>query len=228
MRARLFRVLRSQGGFTLLELVIAMAILGLILAILGAALRISQNTILTGGRSMERTHRARVITEQISQELRSAYRPSQVGTSVETVAFRGEADRFSFVTTASMRSRGFVQSGLKEVTLSVEEDADTGRRGLVLREDIIPNGELFEEGKGQRIMLDPTVEAIKYRYFGPPPTTGGIPPPPRWEESWKSDTPPTAVEFLLTFKKPEKGRVMEIPPITLVLPIVQTMEREKK
>lgn len=228
MRARLFRVLRSQDGFTLLELVIAMAILGLIVAILGAALRISQNAILAGGRNMERTQRVRVITEQISQELRSAYRPSQVGTSVESVAFRGEADRFSFVTTASMRSRGFMQSGLKEVTLSVEEDADTGQRGLVLREDIIPNGELFEEGKGQRIMLDPTVEAIKYRYFGSPPTTRGTPPPPRWEESWKSNTPPKAVEYLLTFKKPEEGSVMEIPPITLVLPIVQTIEREKK
>ena len=228
MRARLFRVLRSQGGFTLLELVIAMAILGLIVAILGAALRISQNAILTGRRSIERTHRARVITEQISQELRSAYPPSQVGTSVESVAFRGEADRFSFVTTASMRSRGFVQSGLKEVTLSVEEDADTGQRGLVLREDIIPNGALLEEGKGHLIMLDPTVEAIKYRYFGSLQVAGQIPPPPRWEESWKSDTPPTAVEFLLTFKKPEEGKVMEIPPITLVLPIAQTIEPKKK
>ena len=212
----------------MLELVIAMAILGLIVAILGAALRISQNAIRAGGREIERTHRARVITEQISQELRSAYRPSQVGTSVESVPFRGEADRFSFVTTASMRSRGLVQSGLKEVTLSVEEDADTGQRGLVLREDIIPNGKLFEEGKGQRIMLDPTVEAIKYRYFGSSPRTAGPPPTPRWEESWKSNYPPTAVEFLLTFMKPEEGRVMEIPPITLVLPIVQTMEPKKK
>ncbi|MCH7566598.1 MAG: prepilin-type N-terminal cleavage/methylation domain-containing protein, partial [Nitrospirae bacterium] len=86
MRARLFRVLRSQGGFTLLELVIAMAILGLIVAILGAALRISQNAILTGRRSIERTHRARVITERISQELRSAYLPSQLWTSVDSVS----------------------------------------------------------------------------------------------------------------------------------------------
>ncbi|MFQ6672535.1 MAG: type II secretion system protein J [Candidatus Tectimicrobiota bacterium] len=225
MSGRLATVLRSQRGLTLLELIIAMTILGLIFVILGAALRISYNAIERGEKHMERIHRARVITELIAQELRSTYRFTPFGAAKKVITFKGEPDRFSFVTTAPLRTRGLRHSGLKEVTLTVEADATTGRRGLVLREDIIPHGTLFEEDKGFRMMLDPTVAALRCRYFGTPGAKTKPPRPARWEERWESDRPPKAVEVLLEFQPPEDGNGMEeLPPLTLVVPIEQTVE----
>ena len=228
MRARLAGVFKNQGGLTLLELLIALTILGLILAVLGSALRISYNATKTGERHIERVHRARIISEQIAQELRSAYRFSQSAITDNSVAFRGEPDSLSFVATTSLRTRGVVHGGLKEVTYKVEEDVATGRRGLVLREDIIPHGELFEADKGYKVMLDPDVVSMRFRYFGSSGGEGGTQRPPRWEERWEGQGPPKAVEVQLVFGEPEEGTVMELPPIVLALPVEQTLEAEKQ
>ncbi len=228
MRGRLLATLRNERGLTLLEVIIATTILGLIVLILGAALQISYNTIQTGSRHRERIHRARVITDKLAQELRSAYRFSRRGATEEIVAFLGEPDRFSLVTTASMHTQGLIQSGLKEVTFGLEDDAATGRRGLVMWEDVIPHGELFEEGKGHRIVLDPAVVALRYRYFGSPEDEGETPRPDRWEERWESARPPKAVEVRLTLHEPQEAQPMELPPITVAVPVEHTVEVEKK
>lgn len=228
MIGRIATVLRSQRGLTLLELIIVLTILGLIFVILGAALRISYNAIQTGDRTIERIHRARIITEQITQELRSAYRFSQPPTTEEFVVFRGGPERFSFVATTAMRTLGLMHSGLKEVTIGVEEDGAMGRRGLVLGEDVIPHGELFEEDKEyHRVVLDPSVVSMRCRYFGSPEGEGETPRPDQWEERWESDHPPKAVEVQFVFQEREEGTVVEVPPITLLLPVEQTLEMEK-
>jgi hypothetical protein len=127
-----------------------------------------------------------------------------------------------------MRTRAFTTSGLKEVTLSIKEDTTTGRRGLVLREDIIPNGELFEEDKGYETMLDPTVVTFRCRYFGA--LQEGLETPRRdsWQDNWVGENPPRAVEVLLAFQEQNEGPITELPPITLVLPIEQVFEMEKQ
>lgn len=229
MRGRLRAMIRSQRGLTLLEVVIATTILALIVVILGAALRISYNTIQTGSRHMDRIHRARVITDQLAQELRSAYRfPPRQGAPEEVIAFHGEPDRFSFVTTASMHTQGLIHSGLKEVTFGLEDDSATGRRGLVMWEDVIPHGELFEEGKGHRIVLDTAVVALRYRYFGSPAQEGETPRPERWEERWESARPPKAVEVRLTLHDPHEPQPTELPPITVAVRVERTLEVEKE
>lgn len=219
--------LRNQKGLTLLELLIAMTILGLILVILGSALRISYNAIKIKDRNIERVHRARIVTEQIAQELRSAYRLSLTGTTEDVKIFQGGPDRISFVTTTPLRTRGLVSSGLKEVTFSIGKDNATGRRGLMLREDLIPHGELFEEGKGYLVMLDPGVAAMQCRYFGSPEGENETTRPAGWEERWESQNLPRAVEVQLTYEDPDEGKAIELPPVTLVLPLEQSFEVEK-
>lgn len=224
---RIASLIRCQKGLTLLELLIAMAILSLILVILGSALRISYNAIAAKDRNIDRVHRARVITEQIAQELRSAYSLPSLRAGEEVKIFRGGPDRISFVTTTPLRSRGITGSGLKEVTYSVGEDAATGRKGLLLREDLIPHGELFEEGKGYQMVLDTTVRELRCRYLGSPENKDEAARPPGWEESWEGDRLPKAVEVQLVFQEPERGAALELPPVTMVLPVEKTLEAEK-
>ena len=95
-------------------------------------------------------------------------------------------------------------------------------------EDVIPHGELFEEGKGHRIVLDPAVVALRYRYFGSPEEEGETPRPDRWEERWESARPPKAVEVRLTLHEPQEAQPMELPPITVAVPVEHTVEVEKK
>ena len=224
---RIASILRCQKGLTLLELLIAMTILGLILVILGSALRISYNAIAAKDRNIDRVHRARVVTEQIAQELRSAYRPSNLGANEEVKIFQGGPDRISFVTTTPLRSRGLPGSGLKEVTYSVGQDAATGRRGLLLMEDLIPHGELFEEGKGYQMVLDTTVSELRCRYLGSPESEDESARPAGWEDHWEGNRLPQAVEVQLVFQQPEKGAALELPPVTIVLPVERTLEAEK-
>ncbi len=223
------RTLRGcQRGLTLLELLISMTILGLIFVIIGSALRVSYNAITAGDMHIDRVHRVRVMTEQIAQELRSAYRLSQLGSTEEVTIFRGEPSRFTFVTTTPLRIRSLRYSGLKEVTLSISDEDAPGQRGLVLHEDIIPHGELFGEGKGYRAVLDPTVVDMRCRYLGTPDGDEESGAASEWRESWESDRLPTAVEVALQFNGSKDGAKMELPPITLVLPVQQVLEAEKQ
>ncbi|HHN65055.1 MAG TPA: prepilin-type N-terminal cleavage/methylation domain-containing protein, partial [Nitrospirae bacterium] len=92
----------STGGFTLLELVIALSITSLILVFIGSA-------FYMGYRSEERAsereglqQRIRIINERLTWLLRGAYPFVRVSPEGNTLYFFGKKDSIGFVTTSTL------------------------------------------------------------------------------------------------------------------------------
>jgi prepilin-type N-terminal cleavage/methylation domain-containing protein len=217
-------LLSDQKGLTLLELLIALALFGLIVLIMGSALRTSTKAVRTGLTQMDSVHRARVITEIITQELKSAFILSKPTSAEKLVLFRGEPNKISFVTIAPMRTGPTLYSGLKEVSFSVQENLGFGLRGLILRENLIPHGDLFEGETGYETLLDPTVVEMRCLYLVPVEETEEGNQEERWVEKWEGDKPPLAIKLELSFQSFEGEPLIEIPAFSIAIPLEQTLK----
>lgn len=177
----------SKKGFTLLELLIAMAILSLITLIVGSSLGLGIRAWDKGEADIDNSQRLRFFSERLSQQIKSAY-PYQIEIDgKKVVAFQGKSDSIWFVTPSD--------AGLKWVSYFVKDDA------LMLREGIIPDKKVLEKISVEGDVLDSKVSALKFEYFSSEEK--------EWKESWDSDkTLPGAVRVRVDKFQPF---VMSIP-----------------
>lgn len=152
--------LGKQGvsGFTLLELLLAISILAVILAMASGGLSLGYRSWSKGGERMERLDRRRAVISRLGQEVASAFAFSKNSPLAKEVTFIGQSDSLSLVTTNPA-------TGTKEVVLYVDNDPDSIESGLVLRQDIVPNGSLFSSGKGRLVELGREITGLRLRYF---------------------------------------------------------------
>jgi hypothetical protein len=211
---------RSEGGFTILELLIAITIATAIVAILLSAFTVGRKSVNKGFAHEEKSQRMRILTDRLTWLLRGAYPHIARTPEGNVLYFSGTGDSVGFVTTSVDPYADTLQdsAGLKWVTIFADSE------GLKMQEDIY-FADVFEDEPRDEYLFDPTVTSIEFEYLDP----GEEGTEAEWVESWDPEEQeylPSAVKIYLTFEHKEEE--VEMPPIVVALKTGQVLgERQK-
>jgi general secretion pathway protein J len=203
--SRALRTART-AGFTLLELMIALSIVGVLLAIAFGGLRMGIVAWTRGEERAEAQQHDRGLSQILVRTIGSAY-PYQgpLGEAPEKRwLFKGEEHRVELVTQTPPYP-GTVQAAFTAVIISLDDDAQG--RALVVRQRVLPNREPFT--KAVVVLRDPAIQGLDLSYLSP---EGG------WGESWDADEEkklPSAIR--IRFSTQRGDRLQPSPPITISL-----------
>ncbi|MBI5097646.1 MAG: prepilin-type N-terminal cleavage/methylation domain-containing protein [Nitrospirae bacterium] len=185
-----FLILNSRrGGFTLIELIISIAILSIITVIIGAAFRLGIQAWEKGEKETEDAQRLRVLSSLFSQQLKSLY-PYKIkmeDKDEEVVVFKGESDSITFVTTLTDSSYG----GFKWVKYIFSDGA------LLYREGLLPDKKIEEHinNKDKEEIIDTNIEDFQFSYLSPDDD--------EWKESWDfGEDVPVAIKVNISHFQP--------------------------
>jgi general secretion pathway protein J len=176
----LFTLFQERNrGFTLIEVVITLTILGFILLIIFGAFRLGLSAWERGESTKEEYQRLRMISQLISQQVKSAvpYKIKSEKAEGDYLAFEGTAHSVKFVSALSMKARkpeGFVYA----IYQFKEEGNETGR--LILFEQRAVNRDFFTEEPSEDLG-HPLMEGISnvlFEYYREEDPLKG------WKEEW--------------------------------------------
>jgi general secretion pathway protein J len=196
--------MRPRGaarGFTLIEVLIALAIAGALLATLMGGLRVGLAVWRQGDARADTLQRDRSVSQLVVQALAGAYpyRAEPTDPAAPRVAFEGAPDRVAFVT-SSPPLPGPADIAFTAVSLSVDAS------GLSVRQRVLPAQDLFHAE--QPALTEATVVTMRVRYRRPDDAT--------WQDhwdGWQERSLPSAVEVALTTE--QGGRRIEHPPLVV-------------
>jgi general secretion pathway protein J len=197
------RVARDQRGFTLVELLIALAVVGALLAIAFGGLRVAVASWRQGEDRAEAHQHVRSVALTLARAVSGTYpyRASRALAPEPVVLFAGSENKVEFVT----QTPPFPAAAPIAFT-AVVLAFDDGEPGLVVRQRALPNRDPFDEAK--EVYRDATVTALKLAYLD----EGG------WKDSWdgaEAKAAPRAVR--ITVATTLNGRTEELPPLTVSL-----------
>jgi general secretion pathway protein J len=169
---------RGARGFTLLELMIGLALLGLIMTLIFAGLQLSIRGWDEAEAAGERANRIRLVQSLLLRELSAVYPYRWKGTVDRNIAFVGVGNSLRFVSSAPPRAG---QGGLNLVELFFARSAQ-GVRLLMRRQ--IPAREqrdfdLLE--KEDSVVLLEGLESAAFEFFGSDTPAGK----PSWRDRWE-------------------------------------------
>ncbi len=198
-------------GFTLLELILAFALLGMVMLLVGGALRLATHSWDAGEEHIDTVGQMRIaesfLRTQFSQLQPWRWKKAQGA----PLAFVGDAERVRF--TAPLVARAG-QGGLSWFQLALEPNGESKR--LVLRR-LVPDREMLafpEFGDGEKTVLAEKIAEIRLRYFGVEGRQAAA-QSPSWRDVWQD---PDRLPMLIELKvRPEKAGAW---PELLVAPMV--------
>jgi len=172
---------RPQRGFTLIELVVAMALLGTMMLLLYSGLSFSVRSWDAGDVNGRRTADRRIGENFLRREISELFPMRWKEPNVVKFAFEGERDRLRFV---SSRPAGIAQGGLSLVSLEVlDEGGGSRKRNLVMRR-AMPDEEqksFAPLDKAEATVMIAGVQGVTFEYFGAENDFT----PPQWTDTWK-------------------------------------------
>ena len=200
-----------RGGFTLLELLIALSIVGALLAIAFGGLRMAIAAWNRGDDRAEVQQHARGLAQVVGRAVGATYpyRGAFGEAPERKLLFRGEEQRLEFVTQAPAFP-GSVPAAFTAMVIALEESE--GSRALVIRQRVLPNREPFT--RATVVLRDPTVQALEFRYLA---AEGS------WAETWDSEAGQKLPAVIrIRFDVSRRGKVEPAPPITVSLRTLTT------
>jgi general secretion pathway protein J len=195
----------AQRGFTLLELLIALAIVGALLAIAFGGLRVALAAWAQGEDRAEVHQYLRSIALVLGRAVGAAYpyRAAAGDAPEAVVLFRGTAERVELVTLAPPLA-GSSPAAFTAVVIAMEDEEGPA---LVVRQRVLPNRHPFSEAAV--VLRDPGVDRLELAYLD---AQGA------WQEQWDAEadgTLPRAVRMTVSTRR--GGRPEAILPLTVPL-----------
>jgi general secretion pathway protein J len=202
----------SRSGFTLVEMLVGLALLGLMTLLLFGALRFS---IRSWDRAETKTLQVvdlRIVEGVLRREIAKAF-PLRIGLANENkIAFEGDGRQVHFVTALPAHLSGGGQSliALELADDRVETKQDLPGKALVLKH-VIPDGETRDFSaldKSDRSVLLEGLEDVEFAYFGRDND--------QTEASWRTQWTPSAripalLRIKLKFAGSDEVREMLLP-----------------
>ena len=206
----------TQRGFTLLELLISVALLALLTTFLFEGLRLATQHLGPESNRLDRASRIAVAQNFLRAQLADARPILDSASGWKSVEFDGRADGVDFVSVAPESVSG---AGLQ--ALSIIFDKGTGARGgeLLLRwrrhEGASPTVASDVRDSG---LLD-HVRSAEFAYFG----VASPNQPPAWHATWQDMTylpslVRLSVEFSDAQRMPELVVALRLSPVAVLLP----------
>lgn len=195
--------MKRARGFTLLEVLIALSIVGMLLTIAFGGLRVAMAAWRQGEDRAEAHQHVRAVAYTMSRALGAAYpyRGTRGLSPEAVVLFGGAEKRLEFVTQAAPLPLQ-VPVAFTAVVIALDDGNETG---LVVRERALPNRDPFTEGTV--VMRDPSVTSLAFKFL----TEEGD-----WVDTWdgqEAKTIPRAIQLRLGVTV--NGRAQALPPITV-------------
>lgn len=200
----------DRRGFTLVEVVLSLAILAMVVATVFAVLRLAHRAERKGTARSEASQRVMVLADRLSWLLAGAYpyKKFDKDTEKEVLFFEGDGDRLAFVTTSVDKYSGDITDlpGLKFVQLSL------GPEGMRADERVF----YMTEAELAKYVLEPNVTSLEIEYMEQDAETGQT----EWVGDWDPDGKdylPVAVSFLMELEL--DGRKIKVPRVIVKLPV---------
>jgi len=167
----------NARGFTLLELILALAIVGALLAIAFGGLRVGAAAWRQGEERAEAHQHARTLAVSLARAVSAAYpyRASMGQPPQPMILFNGTQTRLEFVTTAAPFP--FPEPiAFTAVVIALDGDPPA----LVVSQRALPNQEPFKEAP--EVLRDTAVTGLELAYLAEDGT---------WRDAWNGDTEKT-------------------------------------
>lgn len=166
---------QNDAGFTLLELMISIMLIGIIVLIVVGAMRLGIRSVESGERKIDSFERAQSSLNIIDSQIQSFVPLSYVsGDGTRKYYFKGERESMQFSTNYSIwgGERGYITA-----TYSVRTE-DSGRQVLYASENVVGM-----EGTRETKLFN-SFERIYFEYFFKEPTEQEG----KWVDQWTDDT----------------------------------------
>jgi general secretion pathway protein J len=165
----------NEKGFTLLELLISMVMLGIIVVILVGALRLGFRSVDSGERKADSLERMRVSLSVIDSQIQSQTALTYQEGEAENFYFTGERDSLEFSTNYSIwgGQKGYVVVSYR-VSQEEEKEEEKGKAVLYASEHIVG----VEETKETKLLDAFDNIYFEYFYKGPTDEVGN------WVDEW--------------------------------------------
>ena len=163
----------SQAGFSLVEMLVATALFGLLSSMMLGGLHLGTRVMESGAKRIEHTARESSGYELLRREIAQAQPLSLPGTAERiTLAFDGAPDTVTFVSLASpFRTVG----GYQQITIRPEQG-----KLLATWRPYVRTGETVSADGRDSVLLDGV--AVEFSYFG----TLREEKAPRWHREWRN------------------------------------------
>lgn len=205
-----------EHGFTLLELLVAITLLGLLMAALFGGLRLGMRVWETADARLDASARIQIVQDFIRQRLTEALPlegvlPELAEAGIGEPPFQGTAEAVQFASLLPENLGAGVY--LMELVLSESWYAD-GRGDLVLRwRPFEPDDQTTEEIEPEERVLIENIEALELSYFG----TIDPAQPPDWWQAWEGQSElPRLVRLRVRFAEDDERQWPEL----IVCPMV--------